>query len=132
MKIVLESDDSIQLLAADGMLTIEAANEEQAYSPFHMLASSLATCIFGVLESWASQAELTVNDLSVRVHWSFADNPHRVERMQVQLLWPSLPEPRVSAAKRVAALCAVHATLMHHPQIDIETAPDPVGAAVTT
>ena len=45
--------------------------------------------------------------------------------------WPSLPAERLATAKRVAALCTVHATLSHPPAIDIvssaETkAPTPV------
>ena len=122
MKIVLESEDSILLVAAEGMLTIEAASAEETYSPFQMLASSLATCTFSVLDSWASQAKLTVSDLSVRIRWSFAEEPHRVDAFDVQLTWPSLPEARWSAAKRVAALCAVHATLTHPPEIAIDIA----------
>ena len=122
MKIVLESEDSILLVAAEGMLAIEAASAEDSYSPFHMLASSLATCTFSVLDSWAAQAKLTVSDLSVRIRWSFAEEPHRVDAFDVQLAWPSLPEARWSAAKRVAALCAVHATLTHPPEIAIEIA----------
>src|SRR5687767_11719799 len=101
MRIVLESEESILLVAADGMLTIEAANAEQTYSPFHMLASALATCTYAVLDSWATQANFQVNDLSIRVHWTFAENPHRVDRIELQLVWPSLPENRLQAAKRV-------------------------------
>ena len=33
--------------------------------------------------------------------------------------WPSLPANRVNAAKRVAEMCTVHATLMHPPRIEI-------------
>ena len=132
MKIVLESEESILLVAAEGMLTIEAASAEQAYSPFHMLASSLAACTFSVLDSWAAQAKLTVSDLSVRIHWTFAEDPHRVDKFDLELMWPSLPEARLSAAKRVAALCAVHATLTHPPAIDIAVADrEPSGQPVS-
>ena len=122
MKIVLESEDSLLLVPTEGMLTIEAVSAEQPYSSFHMLASALATCTFAVLDSWASQAELVVSDLSVRIRWSFAEEPRRVGKFAVELVWPSLPEGRLGAAKRVAALCAVHATLTHSPEIAIEIA----------
>jgi hypothetical protein len=36
--------------------------------------------------------------------------------------WPSLPANRIVAARRVAELCTVHATLQHPPQITIEPA----------
>ena len=61
-----------------------------------------------------------MSDLEIRVSWEFADNPHRVGRMQMQLKWPSLPETRRAAAERAAQLCAVHATLSHTVPIETE------------
>jgi uncharacterized OsmC-like protein len=119
VKIVLESDESILLLPADGQLTIEAESADVQFSPFQMLASSLATCTFAVLQSWATQAELNVDNLSVRVGWTFVDNPHRAGEVRVDLLWPDLPPERTSAAKRVAELCAVHKTLTNSPSVGI-------------
>jgi uncharacterized OsmC-like protein len=120
MKIVLQGEDAILLIATEGMLTIEAESAEHSYSPFHMLGSALAYCTFSVLYSWASNSDLDVSDLQIRVSWEFADQPHRVGSMQMQLAWPSLPENRRAAAQRAATLCAVHATLSH--TVPIETA----------
>lgn len=120
MKIVLQGEDAIRLHATEGMLTIEADSAEQSYSPFHMLGSALAYCTFSVLYSWASNSDLDVDDLEVGVSWEFADNPHRVGRMQMELHWPSLPENRRAAAQRAATLCAVHATLSHTVPIETE------------
>lgn len=120
MKIVLHGEDAILLSATEGMLTIEAESADQSYSPFHMLGSSLAYCTFSVLYSWATHSNFDVSDLEIRVSWEFADNPHRVGRMQMQLKWPSLPETRRAAAERAAQLCAVHATLSHTVPIETE------------
>lgn len=122
MKITLLSDDAIRLEPVPGALTIEAQSAEMGYSPFHMLASSLATCTMSVLLSWATHAKLSPDDLSLEVRWTFADDPHRVGNITVAFTWPSLPAERVEAAKRVAAMCTVHATLMHPPTIDVVTA----------
>ncbi len=122
MKITLLGDDSIRLDPIPGALTIEAASAEMSYSPFHMLASSLATCTFSVLYSWATHAKLSVDDLSLDVRWRFGEDPHRVSDISVIMNWPSLPANRLAAAERVAALCTVHATLMHPPQIAITSA----------
>ncbi len=120
MKSTLLSEESVRLeLVADG-LTIEASTPEQQYSPFHMLGSSLGLCTFSVLYAWAETAGLTVDDLSIEVTWSFVDGPHRVGDMKLHFNWPSLPEKRLEAAKRAAAMCAVHATLEHPPRISIE------------
>lgn len=118
MKIILDGENAIVLQAEEGMLTIEAESEDQMYSPFHMLGSALATCTFSVLYSWASNSKLNVDDLKIRVDWDFADDPHRVSSIRSTITWPSLPEARRAAAQRAAALCAVHATLSHPPQIE--------------
>ena len=142
MRIILLNDDAIRLEPIGGALTVEAASAEMSYSPFHMLASGLATCTASVLHSWATHAKLSVDDLSLEVRWRFADDPHRVSDIEVILAWPSLPGNRVAAARRVAEMCTVHATLTHPPRIAItsaaaaeavasERAPDPALAART-
>ena len=120
MKITLLSDDAIRIESMPGPMTIEAMSETQNYSAFHMLASGLAYCTQSVLASWATHAGIDVDDLSVEVRWSFVDEPHRVGSMDVQFTWPSLPEKRMDAAKRVVKLCAIHATLQHQPAISIQ------------
>ncbi|HEV7991442.1 MAG TPA: OsmC family protein [Gemmatimonadaceae bacterium] len=125
MKITLLADDHLRLEPVPGPLTIEASSAEMTYSPFHMLASSLATCTFSVIESWASHAKLTLDDLTIEVRWRFGDDPHRVSELDLTFAWPSLPANRLAAAKRVAELCTVHATLLHPPKITIEPAAQP-------
>ena len=122
MKITLLSDDAIRLEPTPGAMTIEALSEEQQYSPFHMLASSLAYCTFSVLYAWAEHADLAADDLTLEVRWTFADDPHRVGSLSLDFTWPSLPEKRLAAARRVAEMCTVHATLLHPPSIAIEGA----------
>ena len=119
MKITLLADDVIRLEPTAGPLTIEAASADMQYSPFHMLASGLASCTFSVLYSWATHAKLPVDDLALEVHWQFADDPHRVSDLAVIIDWPSLPTTRLAAAKRVSELCTVHATLTHPPTLEV-------------
>lgn len=117
MKITLVSDDRIRLDGRPGPMTVEAPTAEMQYSPFHMLASGLATCTYAVLRSWATNAGLEADDLFVEVGWSFVEDPHRVGRMEVVLEWPSLAPERHAAAQRVAALCTVKKTLEQPPEI---------------
>ncbi len=119
MKITLLSEESIRLEADAGPMTIEALSADQLYSPFHMLASGLAFCTFSILHSWAETVKLSADDLAVEVGWTFADDPHRVGALVLSLDWPSLPEARRRTAERVAALCAIHGTLTHPPEITI-------------
>lgn len=117
MKITLLTDEKIRLDGGAGPLTIEAADPHRSYSPFHMLASSLATCVYSVLHSWAGNADIPSEDLAIEVEWSFAEDPYRVGSLTVELDWPSLPEQRRRAAERASHLCTVHSTLSHPPEI---------------
>ncbi|HUF17601.1 MAG TPA: OsmC family protein, partial [Thermoanaerobaculia bacterium] len=90
------------------------------YSPYHMLGSSLATCTWSVLASWAQQAGLSTGDLAIEVRWSFVDDPHRVGSITLTFFWESLPEVRRQAAQRAARLCPIHHTLSVPPEITIE------------
>jgi len=120
VKITLLSDEAVRLEQTPGPLTVEAASADMSYSPFHMLASALATCTMSVLHSWATHAKLSADDLVIDVGWSFAEKPHRVGAMTLTFKWPSLPEGRREAAKRATTLCAIHATLSHSPEIAVE------------
>jgi uncharacterized OsmC-like protein len=123
VKILLTGEDSIRLEPTDGQMTIEAPTPDRQYSPFHMLGSSLAYCTFSVLYSWASNANLSIDGMQIDVAWKFSkDEPKRVSDISLDFKWPSLPPARLTAAKRVAALCTVHATLHHPPAITIEGA----------
>jgi uncharacterized OsmC-like protein len=129
VKITLLSEESIRLEGVGGPLTIEAESPEQIYSPFHMLASSLAVCTHSILLSWATNAKLNADDLAIEVRWSFAEKPHRVGDIRLTFDWPSLPADRNETAKRVAALCPVHATFHHQPTVSVEPAMAPVAIA---
>lgn len=130
MKILLTSSESLRLEPSGGQLTIEAPTAETGYGPFHMLGSALAACTFSVLQSWATNKNLGVDDLRVDVSWSFVEQPHRVGSIDVKLEWPSLPPDMWQRALRVANLCGVHNTLTHAPEIHIEPAEAPEMAAV--
>ena len=120
MKITLTAEDSIRLEPLPGPMTIEAMSEDQLYSPFHMMGSGLAFCTYSVLASWASHAKLNSDDIIVDVKWAFVEEPHRVGSIEMKIEWPSLPPQRQTAAKRVADMCALHATFEQPPSMSTE------------
>jgi uncharacterized OsmC-like protein len=122
MKITLTGEESLRLEPTSGQLTIEAPTPDVQYSPFHMLGSALGGCTLFVLQSWASNKNLGVNDLKVDVSWDFVEGQHRVGSMKVQLVWPSLSAELWPRAIRVANLCGIHNTLTHPPRITVEAA----------
>ena len=127
MKITLLSEDAIRLEPVPGMLTIEAPSADHGYSPFQMMGSGLAVCTWSILASWASNANLSADDLTIEVRWTFAENPHRVGTIETKYEWPSLPAARRKAAKRVAEMCTLHQTFHHPPEITIVDASAPAG-----
>jgi len=116
VKITLLSDDRIRLDGGAGPMSIEAESAQMSYSPFHMLASGLATCTLSVLHAWAANAKLPSDGLAIEVGWDFVEDPHRVGSMTVDVEWPGLPENRRAAAQRVADLCTVKVTMKHPPE----------------
>jgi uncharacterized OsmC-like protein len=126
VKLTLLSEDSIRLEPIPGPMTIEAPSADQSYSPFHMMGGGLAYCTFSVMYAWAENAGLEADDLVIDVSWKFVEDPYRVGSFDIRFTWPSLPAKRLQAAKRVAEMCTIHATLHHPPSIAI----DGSGAAV--
>jgi len=120
MKITLTGEESLRLEATSSQLTIESPTPDLQYSPFHMLGSALGACTFSVLQSWASNKNLGVDDLKVDVSWRFVEGQHRVGSMKVKLQWPSLSAELWPRAIRAANLCGIHNTLTHPPQISVE------------
>lgn len=123
MKIVLTGEEEIRLDPLPGPLTIEAPDAKMQYSPFHMLGSALAVCTYSVLASWGSHSDIGAEDLAITVRWRFAEKPHRVGELAMDLVWPSLPADRIEVARRAALLCPIHATLSHAPSIQINVGP---------
>ena len=133
MKLTLLADDRVRYELTSGPLTVDAPTADTIVSPFHLLGGSLAACTYSTLVSWAEHAKLTFTDLVIEVGWSFAEKPHRVGAMTLELIWPSLPATRLEAAKRAAALCTVHRTLHLPPEMTTVVrgaAPMPAAAAV--
>jgi uncharacterized OsmC-like protein len=120
MKITLTGEESLRLEPSPGMLTIEAPSPDRRYSPFHMIASGLGACTASVLQSWASNKDVAVDDLKIDVSWKFVEGEHRFESMKVKLDWPSLSAELWPRALRAAHVCGVHRTLTHTVPISVE------------
>lgn len=116
MRLVLEAETRARLdMSGEGF---EIASEGAPISPYHLLAGSLSTCTTLTLQSWAEGAGVDMAPLTIHLAWEMAEErPQRVERIDMELRWPGLPEERVETAGRVADLCPIHATLKHATEI---------------
>ena len=118
MRIILLSDERIRLEnGAPAPIAPEA--EDISYSPFHMLASGIGTCMFSVLQSWATNAKIPTDHLSMEIGWKSAKNPNRAGSFDVKLLWPSLPKSRRAAAARAANSCTAYSALVPPPEVHV-------------
>ncbi len=120
MKITLTGEESLRIEPVAGPLTIESESPDQGYSPFHMLGSGVGMCTFAVLQSWASNKNVRVDDLRIDVSWAFVPEEHRLASMNVKLTWPSLSAELWPRALRAANICGVHRTLAEGMEITVE------------
>lgn len=87
------------------------------YSALQMFAASLSLCTLSVLAAYAEQLDVTIENLRCRIRWEYADEPFRVSSIDMEIVWPEVPEDRVRAVERAAAMCTIHNTLHHPPDI---------------
>lgn len=121
MKVLLHSSEDLELTEfAEPGFEIEPLDPHANYSALQMFATSLALCTYSVLAGYAEQIDTGAQDISVRVRWSYAEEPFRIGYIDMDVRWPGLPESRVKAAKRAAAQCTLHNTLEHPPEVDTE------------
>ena len=82
-----------------------------------------------LLQSWASNKSVRVDDLRIDVSWTFVAGEHRLEDMKVKLAWPSLSAELWPRAIRAANICGVHKTLTEGMAVTVE-APEAESAAI--
>ena len=56
--------------------------------------------------------------MRVDLTWRYAEKPHRIGHIDMKIHWPRVPESRIDAAMRAAAMCTLHNTLTHDVEID--------------
>jgi uncharacterized OsmC-like protein len=92
--------------------------EGEPFGAIELLATSLLVCSARVLETYATNvAKLSIAGLRLRAAWSLAERPARVEKLELDIVWPALPAERLDAARRAALTCTVHKTLESSPEI---------------
>jgi uncharacterized OsmC-like protein len=117
VRLLLEGETRIRVDMRGEGLDVESVDPHVHFSPLHMLAASLATCTVAVLVRWAQLTAVPFADLEIDLSWDYVDDPYRVGQYDMTVRWPSLPEPRRTAALHVAEHCTVEHTLTHPPRI---------------
>lgn len=119
MKITLHhaTDISVSQLHEAGF-DIDSQDPEAQFGAIHMCVASLAWCTYSVLASYGQRIDAGVEDMRIRLQWRFVERPHRIGHIDMVIHWPQVPESRLDAAMRAAAMCTLHNTMMHGLEID--------------
>lgn len=121
MKVRMHGEADLTVSGFDEpIIEVEADDGVEApWSALQMFATSLGLCTASVLTAYGERIGVPAEDLSVRIRWHYTEQPVRVDRIDVRIRWPGLPESRREAARRAASQCSIHNTLRQPP--DIET-----------
>ena len=119
MKIALHTatDISVSRLHETGF-EIDSQDPDVQLGAIHMCVASLAWCTYSMLASYGQRIDAGVGDMSIRLQWRYAERPHRIGHIDMAIHWPEVPESRLDAAMRAAAMCTLHNTLQHGLEID--------------
>jgi uncharacterized OsmC-like protein len=90
-------------------------------TPPELLLSSLGTCAAYYAAEYLRARNLPVNGLEVRVEAEKASAPPRLSRFQLHVQTADLEERHRQGVLRAVKSCLIHNTLLHAPQILIET-----------
>lgn len=118
MQIDLRSDTSLTLSQfSQPDFQIQASSDDVHFSAIPMFATSLGLCTFAVIAEYARRFDADVTAIEVDVEWSFAEDPFRINELDMTIRWPDLPEERLKAVERAASHCTIHNTLENPPEM---------------
>jgi len=104
---------------------VQAGGSDSAPMPIELLPASLGTCVALYVKQFLATRDLDPTGLTVEVTAHGAPNPHRLGRIELQVLIPGgVPERYRDAVRRAAESCTVHHTLTHSPEIDLSIVED--------
>lgn len=92
-------------------LNISLANESLRYSAIAMFVTSLARCTFAVLDHYAMRMEITTENIITHLTWDFIEKPTRIDQINMKIIWPELPDNRITAVARASHKCTISTTV---------------------
>lgn len=92
---------------------------ESRYSAIAMFVTSLARCTFAVLEHYANRLDISTENITSHMSWTYLDNPTRINQITMNIVWPELPEKRLKSVEKASHKCVISTTIKD--SIDIQT-----------
>jgi putative redox protein len=108
---------------------IEDGGGDTAPTPTELFVAGLASCVAFYAERFLRRHGLTAAGLKVSCRYTWADGPHRVGEIDLDVEAPGLSRERREAFKRVIDHCTVHNSLMQPPVVRIVVASIETAAA---
>jgi putative redox protein len=101
---------------------IEDGGADTAPTPTELFVAGLASCVAFYAERFLRRHGLTTAGLKVSCGYRWADGPHRVGEIDLDVDAPGLSREKREAFKRVIDHCTVHNSLMQPPVVRIVVA----------
>ena len=98
---------------------VEDGGEGLAPSPTEIFLSGLAGCVAFYAERFLRRHGLSTEGLSVECGFAWADNPHRVGEIAIDVEAPGLVPEHREGFNRVIDHCTLHTTLRRPPEVNI-------------
>jgi len=108
---------------------VEDGGDDTAPTPTEMFVSSLAACVAFYAERFLRRHGLPAEGLNVTADCRWAENPHRVGEIVLDVEAPGLTEMKREAFERVIDHCTVHNSFRVSPVVRVKVAPSEVASA---
>ena len=121
MKITVVGQHELVLSSFDeeGMEII-LENKMQKLSALAMFVASLGRCTFAVLDHYALQMDVPIENIVTELKWDFLTEPTRFKTINMDIYWPELPEKRVTSVERASHKCAISNTIRDCVDIQVK------------
>jgi putative redox protein len=96
---------------------VEDGGDDTAPTPTEMFVASLAACVAFYAERFLRRNGLPTEGLTITSDYSWAENPHRVGGIDIQVDAPGLTPAKLEAFSRVIEHCTVHNSLQIPPEV---------------
>ena len=119
MRILLHGPDDLTLgeFTTPGLHVEHEEGVHVHMGPLQMFVASMGMCTASVMQAYAEQLRVGTDGLQVHLRWKVAGGPRRLDDIEMDILWPELPESRLKAAERAVGQCTLHNTLQHPPHM---------------
>lgn len=99
---------------------VEDAGSDAGMSPVELFVASLAGCIGYFVARYCARHQIPSEGFAIEAEWTFAEQPHRVGDIDLQLRLPTALIPsQQEALLKVAHSCTVHQSLAVPPKVEI-------------